>query len=661
MKNILTIFFLLINVILFSQNKKPFMPCFTVEHESYLRKNNVKLQSVEEFENWLQTKIENQKKLSSNTSVNSVITIPVVFHVVHSNKPYGVEENLLDGQILSQITTLNQDYRKQVGTPGFNTNPVGADAEIEFCLAQRDPQGNATSGINRISIPTPSGGWNPLTVDFDLKPITIWNPEEYLNIWIVDEMNFFGGLILGYANFPLNSTLQGLDGINPNPDIDGVVLSCKFVGSRSLFPTGNYFFDTNTQEYFNDDGRTATHEVGHYLGLRHIWGDETICNGNGDYCADTPPANSPNQECEIHWSCGGFNMIENYMDYTPGSCMNIFTVDQKTRMRTVLNYATRRFTLLNSEACIPPQTHGFDLQLKSVVMNKDACSDITTPVIELKNNGTSTIISSFLLTYTVDNGTPQQYNWSGTLAVGSVITLNLPSQIFPVGDHIANFTLSQINGSVDDYTFNNSKILSFKTKPFVAVNTTVVNIEIKTDNNGNQTTWQIKDSNNVVVANGGGNYNEYPGVYGNHQVYNSSFVPVNGECYTFEIADGFANGICCDEGPGYYKLLGNNGVFVQGGQFSDFETKYFKVDQSLSSNSFDLENDVTIYPNPTSDFLNINSKKTIKKYELINVLGQVVIRDNTSQLDLSKLQSGSYIIKIMFIDDTFYTSKVLKK
>src|SRR5690606_7695435 len=110
-----------------------------------------------------------------------------------NNKPYGVDENITDEQILSQIAVLNQDYRKLPGTPGFNNNPIGADIEVEFCLAQRTPSGEPTTGINRLNIPTPTieFPWGSLstwmTEEIEtLKPTTIWDPDEYLNIWIVD-------------------------------------------------------------------------------------------------------------------------------------------------------------------------------------------------------------------------------------------------------------------------------------------------------------------------------------------------------------------------------------------------------------------------------------------------------------------------------------------
>ena len=127
-----------------------------------------------QFENWLAPLVKQQKALRTGSQSGGIITIPVVVHVIHSGQAVGVAPNIVDAQVQSQITVLNQDYRKMVSTPGFNSNPVGADVQIEFALAQQDPSGNPTNGIDRVAFAQES--WSGYSTDIDLiiKPATIW-------------------------------------------------------------------------------------------------------------------------------------------------------------------------------------------------------------------------------------------------------------------------------------------------------------------------------------------------------------------------------------------------------------------------------------------------------------------------------------------------------
>lgn len=315
--------------------------CSTVEYEQIMLERDPSMMSSRET-NELVTQLIEQKKLQrTNNEIQdegNILTIPVVVHVIHNGDAYGSNENIRDEQVLSQIDVLNEDFRRLLGSPGFNSNPVGADVEIEFCLAKRDPDDQPTTGIDRVQLSDAS--YNSIQSVENIKPFTIWDPNKYMNIWVVN----LGGGLLGYAQFPSNSPGQAFT--------DGVVIGHKYFGSRTKFPAGTY-----SSPY--DKGRTLTHETGHFLGLVHIWGDNSNCVVNAtdsaqDFCPDTPAASQENGGCPFVDSCPaspGNDMVENYMDYTNDACMNIFTLNQKTRMRTYLTTFNRRQQLLTALSC----------------------------------------------------------------------------------------------------------------------------------------------------------------------------------------------------------------------------------------------------------------------------------------------------------------------
>ena len=213
-----------------------------------------------------------------------------------------------------------------------------ADSKIEFCLAQRDPDGNATNGITRTY--TDTVYYNEDNI-WDMKDPSVggvanWDPTKYLNIWVVD----LTGTILGFATFPSE--------LSANPELDGVVIRHEAFGNIGTAGGGSWGN--------NDLGRTATHEVGHWLNLRHIWGDEQC---GDDFVSDTPEHEQENTGCPT-FPHNAFNicvlgangeMFMNYMDYPDDACLVMFTYGQKDRMHAALNGA--RSSLLTSNGCSP--------------------------------------------------------------------------------------------------------------------------------------------------------------------------------------------------------------------------------------------------------------------------------------------------------------------
>lgn len=355
--------------------------CISSEYEKSLQQKNASRATRDQFETWIAPKIEEAKeRLMNSRNSNVVVTIPVVVHVIHNGDAVGVNENISKARILSQITVLNQDFRRMLGTPGFNENAIGADIEVEFCMAQVAPDGSATDGIDRVNLNVSNWSTNA-SVEENLKPNTIWDPTQYFNIWVAqfstNQSTELGG-VLGYAQFPSNSGLGGMAGVPDEEMTDGVIIDWRCFGTADIV-SGNYFPDYNK-------GRTATHEIGHCLGLIHIWGDSGSCSVNGsdsnkDYCPDTPAANQPNFDClDVYNSCptaSGNDMTENYMDYSNDECMNTFTLNQKARMLTVLQNSPRRASLLTSTVCSLLATPTFGL-FENIMLYPNPASDFVT-------------------------------------------------------------------------------------------------------------------------------------------------------------------------------------------------------------------------------------------------------------------------------------------
>ena len=286
------------------------------------------------------TQLENRAKMRSTISKKEqgsdvtdvpLITVPVVIHVLYNNE----EQNISNAQIQSQLSILNKDFRKlnddTAGIPAFFA-PLAADCKVQFELAKSDPEGHATTGIIRKK--TDRLYWQQ---DDKMKFSAsggndAWDSRYYLNIWVCNLTKS----LLGDSTFP-----------GASPEKDGVVIRTDVFGA-----TGN-----NSSAY--NKGRTTTHEVGHWLNLKHLWGD-TDCGS--DDVEDTPPQKTFNSGCSsfpgisengCNPSPGG-DMFMNFMDFSDDACLHMFTYGQRKRIHDLFALSGTRETILYSTALDEP-------------------------------------------------------------------------------------------------------------------------------------------------------------------------------------------------------------------------------------------------------------------------------------------------------------------
>jgi PKD repeat protein len=391
------------------------------------------------FEQWMAQGIA-EMQANGTLAQRALYNIPVVVHIIHNGGAVGSTYNIAAARVQTQIDVLNKDYsatNTDVGNiPSTFQNVKAGDCGIAFCLATKDPQGNALTepGIHRVAASTISGltwsnnGLSTSVIDQTVKPNTIWDVTKYFNIWVVP----IQGGILGYATFPAGTGLTGLSGFGTTTT-DGVVIGTTFFGTGS-----------GTSAPFNK-GRTATHEVGHWLGLRHISGDASCGN---DFCSDTPPQKGGNSGgqgglnygCPTHpfqsGQCTGNTtgeMFMNYMDYVDDGCMVMFSANQKTRMVQTMTNGTYRKTLTASAT-----------NLCAGVTPVAPTADFSASPLQISTGGTVTFSD-------LTAGAPTSWTWSVSPSAGVAISnanAQNPTATFAnVGSYSVTLTAANAQGN----------------------------------------------------------------------------------------------------------------------------------------------------------------------------------------------------------------------
>ena len=478
--------------------------CSTTEAEKVRSEKYEFLPTEGEFEDWMAAKLkERRNKLVPfrTSGVGDPDLIAVVVHVVHNGERYGKDVNITDEQIFSQIEVLNEDYqRKNADTINTQTEflNVASKLNIEFVLARQDESGNPTSGIVRVEGELPS--YDPLGIaDRELlSSYSHWDPNRYLNIWVTNLRSPY----IGLAQFP-DHNLPGLaeEENKDNIATDGLVIDYQAFGSEEKVPGLKLLPDYNL-------GRTTTHEIGHFFGLKHVWGDGG-CSAD-DYVSDTPfSENDYSGICTPAdaVSCSSNDMFENFLYYTNDQCMNIFTVGQISRMEIILDEAPRRNTLLNSSGTNYPDDKYVDMAVKSIKYpGKVLCEEILTPVVEILNNGTVPV-ASFGIEYSVD-GITQTYIYAGdSIYTAEAIEIELAASSLTPGTYELSIELTNVTGDANGANDRMNLVFAVDTQTdFIPLREQFDVLELPSTNwvninEDNDLGWELTNAPNITDQN----------------------------------------------------------------------------------------------------------------------------------------------------------------
>jgi hypothetical protein len=558
------------------------------------------IHQLEEIENQTQNFVLSNHD-NQNARLANIIKIPVVVHVLYRT----TQENISQAQIQSQIDVLNADFRKlnaDFSSTVAQFQPIAADMGIEFCLATVDPNGAPTTGVERKSTTKTSWGTNDAMKKTSSGGLAAWPKDKYLNLWVCN----IGGGILGYATFPGGTA-----------SLDGVVINTTAFGSTGYVTAP-----------FNK-GRTATHEIGHWLNLRHIWGDDgTLCSGS-DLVTDTPNQSGPTYGCALSkTSCSGLNNTQNYMDYSDDRCLTMFTQGQKTRSLALFSANGVRAALLTSNGCGTPEPicPSPSLAISNITSNAatlsfSAVNTGTSYKIEYKAASSSTWII-------LSNNTTTTYNFTNLLACTNY-----------------NVRVTATCGSL----ISNISTVDFKTLGCPCATPTNVTATLSTS-----TSYKIA----WTAVSGAKSYNlrkklttatTWTTITGITTTSKVTSAANTGKQYEFQVQTVCTNGSTSEWSAS---------VVVTAGQ----RLEEFKAVVPHSK--------LNIYPNPAKDNINIEVVEgDIKQANilLIDMTGRVILQKNIDllsttihELSLSNIPNGIYMLQIQNEKELIQNTRIVK-
>lgn len=422
-----------------------------------------------------------ERMRNESQRVMEVHTLPVVVHVIHRGSPIGEDENISDAQIISAIDGMNEDFRKMPGTLG---DGAGADTHIQFEMARRTPNGAPTNGIVRVNgnmVPgfEEHGIANDNQYDgadqVAVKSLTTWFGDDYINIFVVPEINGNDG----------GSGTQGFAYLGPTGDArDGIVLLYNTFGLVGELKPGR------------DLNRTITHEMGHHLSLFHTFyntndcGAESNCENSGDAVCDTP-STTKNLSCNTP-DCPDA-ILENYMDYTPQECKDMFTQGQADRMRACLE--SSRSSLLESLGGLPVTER--DLTVVGLTnVGETTCAPQVAPVALVTNLGVDDV-NGFQISMTLNDHASITTIHATTIAPGATVEATLPELSLDNSNSL-RLEVALLGGDHDDFADNNVYDHNFD-----VMASDRWTLELETDQFASETSWSIETTDGEILAQDG--------------------------------------------------------------------------------------------------------------------------------------------------------------
>ncbi|MEI6766553.1 MAG: T9SS type A sorting domain-containing protein [Bacteroidota bacterium] len=634
MKKLLWIVIFFMGVMSFAQAQRK---CGTMEHLQMQIQQDPSLESQmqayeAQIEQWIN---DHQNEINAS---KAVITIPVVVHVVYST----TAQNITDARVAEQIAILNRDYA------GLNTHSMYGFAstlkintELQFCLAQRKPDGTATNGVERRQTTVSSFSTNDYVKLYSKGGLDAWDPTKYMNIWVCN----LGGGLCGYAQFPtsgVNSTF-------------GVVINYQYFGQTDAVAPYNL-------------GGTTSHEIGHCFNLYHIWGDDgTACTGT-DYCADVPNQAGPNYGVPVypHVTCtNGTNgdMFINFMDYSDDIAYANFTPNQKARIQACFASGGLLYSLSVSDGCQPATA---------------ACGTPTGLTVSAITNTGATLgwtavsgATSYNVQYKVSTATTWMSTTSATTSkvlTGLTAASNYMWQVQAVcstggGWSAGTFITTGGSGCTDTYEPNESsaaaKLIAVNTDVFASIGTSIDKDYFKFT-----TTSAAKKVKVTLTA--------LPGDYdmklykGTTLLATSQNTGTTSETIIYNATS---------TGTYYVYVYGYSGAYNAASCY-DLKAQTSSTSfRTANGESLDEPNTplvISMYPNPAGNNLTLeyntefNDNSTVNVYDMS---GRLVLSNsftstkglNTWNIDLSQLMNGLYMIELINSSDRIINKIMVEK
>lgn len=654
------------------------------------------------------------RSLNLNTRLNATIYIPVVFHIVMNNP-----DLVTDAQIQAQLDTLNRAF---FGSNGDSVNipsyfkPLFGKSNIQFCLARRTPDGDATNGIERVVTSKTAFSFDDAVKHSYSGGADSWNPAKYFNIWIAPLTDN----LLGYSTLPEDGSAPGDEGV---------------VAEYRSLPGGSF-------GNFNG-GKSLIHETGHFFNLYHTFGDDNgTCDGD-DFVADTPnqadgtsgcPSGIKTDNCT---PTGDGIMYQNYMDYTNDPCLVMFTPGQMERMETALQLY--RASLLSSNGCQPVILNNYDVQLRSVNQpSQRLCDAPFTPQVTIKNRGSQNL-TSLQISTSIDNGPASTYQWSGSVSTYSTAIINLNNLTATQGNHTLTVYVSNPNNNADQDSSNDTLQMNFQYFAPVSLAPPVTGIKESFESNvfppqgwdivnaDKALTWQrvtgISKTGNASVRMNNYNYNNIgqsddlrmPSVkipagtdsaFLSFQVANAAYTDLTAQSNNWDTLEVLASTDCGRSYTSLYKkwgptlvtttvattnefipsasqwrkdsidlagFIGSNDLLIAFRNTTGFENNLYLDDinfRTVIINPNLKAQGFLVTPNPTSGNIAVQfypQPTNLRSIQLFNDIGQkiaeVSISNNQANtyynFNLSRYAKGMYTVRIVFTDRVL-TKKIIK-